>query len=133
MRERVVCSERRNVGQLRLFGPQELLPGGNVEEKVAYCNGRTLRQGGLVTAQELPTGDLDARSGGFVAGLGLEQEPRNRRDGGYRPPARTRGRNREEVLDIGELACGVGLEGEHCVIAQHAAAVIDHPDEAAAA
>ncbi len=60
-------------------------------------------------------------------------EPRDRRDRRQRLAAKTEGRDVIEIVGGGDLRGRVPLEGEQGIVGVHAAAVVGHPDQAAAA
>ena len=66
-------------------------------------------------------------------GARFEQQARNGGDGGQRFAAESESGDGEQILDVAQFAGGVALEGEQGVVAQHAAAIVDDADEAAAA
>ena len=133
VRQAVVGGERRDVGQLGLLGAQEFSAGGHVIEEVAHGDGGAAAERGFFAAQHLAAGDFDARAGGLLGGAGFEQQARDGCDGGQRLAAEPQGGDREQVLDIAQLAGGMALEGQQRVVAQHAAAVVQHADEPPAA
>jgi len=63
----------------------------------------------------------------------FEQKPRDGRDGGKRFAAESQSRDGEEVFHVAQFAGSVALEGQQGVVAEHAAAIVDDADEAAAA
>src|SRR5262249_12444944 len=63
---------------------------------------------------------------------GFEQQPRHGGDGRKRFAAKAEGGDGEQVLDVAQFAGGVALESEQRVVAEHPAAVVDDPDQAAA-
>ena len=133
MRQAVVRHQRRDVRQFGLLRAQKFLARRHVEEQIANRDRRAAAQRRFLAAQHLAAGDFDARAGGLLRGARLEQQPRDRRDGRQRLAAKSQRGDREQVLDVAQLAGGVALEGQHRVVAQHAAAVVDDADQAAPA
>ena len=72
---------------------------------------------------------------GAVAGLtgGHQLHPGDRGDGRERLAAKAEAGHPLQVLELGDLAGGVPVEGQQRVVPAHAAAVIDHPDPTLAA
>ena len=60
----------------------------------------------------------------------LQQQARDGRDRRQRLAAEAERRDREQILDVAQLAGGVALEGEQGIVAQHAAAIVDDADQA---
>src|SRR5580704_5245209 len=100
MRQTIVRYERRDMRQFRLLRPQELLARRNVEEQIAngYRGAAAARD--LIAVQYLAAGDLDARSGLFVGGSRLEQQARNGGDGRQRLTAKSKGPDRQQILNV---------------------------------
>ncbi len=133
MRQAVFSDQRGDVRQFRGFTAQELLARGHVEKQVAHGDDGARSQRRLLAGQHLPAGDFDARAGGLVGGSSFERQPRNRSDRRQSLSAKAERRNGQQVFDVGELAGGVTLEGQHGVVAQHAPAVVGDADHAPAA
>ena len=91
------------------------------------------RQSGLFDRQHLAAGNLDDRSGRVFRGVRLQPQPAHRRDGRQRLAAKAQSRNVQQVVGVANLRGGVALEGQHGVVAHHAAAVVGHLDELLAA
>ena len=133
MRQAVMRGQRGDVGQLGLVRAQEFLARRHVEKQVAHGDGRSRRESRLVAAQHFTPGDLDPRAGRFLGGAGFEQQPRHRGDGRKRLAAKPQRGDGEQVLDVAQLAGGMALEGQHGVVARHAAAIVGDADQAPAA
>ncbi len=63
----------------------------------------------------------------------FEQQARNGCDGGQRFAAKSESGDGQQILHVAQFAGGVALEGQQRVVAQHAAAIVDDADQAAAA
>ena len=115
--------------QFGLLGAQEFPARRDVVEQVAHRDHGAAAQRRLLAAQHLAAGDFDARAGGFLHRSRLQQQARDRSDGGQRLPAKTQRGDGEQVLDVAQLAGGVAFEGQQRVVAQHAAAVVHDADQ----
>ncbi len=88
--------------------------------------------GNFLAAQHLAAGDLDAGAGRSSSAARVSSsKPRHRGDGRQRFAAKAESRNGEQVLDVVQFARGMAFEGQHGVVAQHAAAIVDDADETA--
>ena len=133
MGEGIVGDEGGDVGEFGLIGAEELLAGGDVEEEIANGDDGAIGKAGFVAANHLAAVNFNDTAGGFFRRVGLEREAGDAGDGGQRFAAETERGDGEEVFDARQFRGGVALEGEHGVIAQHAAAVIGDTEQAAAA
>ena len=133
VRQAVMRDERGDMRQFGGLGAQEFAAGGDVVEKIADGDDGAAAERGFFAAQHLAAGDFNARAGGLFGGAGFEQQPGDGRDGGKRFAAKSEGGDGEQIFDIAQLAGGVALEGQQGVVAEHAAAIVDDADEAAAA
>ena len=106
---------------------------GNVVEQVAHRDDGAAGERGVFTAQDLAARELDRRADGFFARARFQQQPRNRCDGRQRFAAEPQRGDGKQVLDVGEFAGGVALEGQQRVVAHHAHAVVGQANQAAAA
>ena len=133
MSERVVRHQRSDVRQLGGFGFEEFSSRGDVEEQIAHGDGGSQRESGFFDGQDLAAGDFDDHAGGIFGGVGFQAQPTDGGDGGQRLAAKAQGRDAEQVVGVADFRSGVALEGEHGVVVQHAAAVVDDLDELLAA
>ncbi len=133
MRQAVVRDQRRDVRDLGLLGAQEFLARGDVVEQVAHGDDGAAGERGFFAAQNLAARDFDRRADGFLARLGLEQQPRYRCDRRQRFAAESERGDRQQIFHVGKFAGGVALEGQQRVVAHHAHAVVGEADQAAAA
>ena len=142
--EGVVGDEGGDVGELGLFGLEELATGGGVEEEVADGDGGADGGAGGIGAEHVAAGDLDQGAGVFGGGggavvceagggAGFEGEAGDGGDRGQGLAAEAEGGDREQVVGGAELRGGVALKGEQGVVADHAVAVVGDADELAAA
>lgn len=129
-RQRVAAHGLHAMGQFGRIGLQELAAGGRREEQLAHLDAGAARAGGrlqLAAARVQPVG---MGVGGRAAGDG---HVRHRRDGGQRLTAKAHGRDRFEVVQVGDLAGRVALEGQRQLGHRDAAAVVLDDDGAHAA
>src|ERR1700722_16824569 len=133
MRQAVVCSERSDVRQFSLIGPQKFLTRRNVIEQVADRDGGARGSGKFVAAQDLSACNFHRRSGAFFGSPRFEQQPGDRCDGRQCFATESQGGDREQIFYVAELAGGVAFKGQQRIVAQHAAAIVGNPDQAAAA
>ena len=133
MSQTIVRAQLRDVRKFRLIRPQEFLACGDVEKKIADRNCRARPQCGLFALKHLAAGDFNARAGPLFFGMRLKSQPRDRCDGWKRFAAKTKRGDCIEILDRREFAGCVALKGKHRIVAQHAAAVIDQPQQPPAA
>ena len=129
MGQAVVGHQGGDVRQLGLLRAQEFLARRHVVEQVAHRNRGAAAQRRFLTAQHLAAGDFDRRTGGFFFRAGFEQQARNRRDGRQRLAAKTQGRDRQQILDVAQLAGGVAFKRQQGIVPQHAATVVHDADE----
>ncbi len=73
------------------------------------------------------------RSGGVFRRVGLQAQAADGGDRRQRLAAKAEGRDGQQVVGIADLRGGVALEGQHGVVAHHAATVIGDLDELLAA
>ena len=90
---------------------------------------RSQRQAGFFDGEDLATGDLDDRPGSVFRGVRLQAQAADRSDRGQRLSAKAQGGDVQQVVGIADLRGGVALEGQHGVVAHHAAAVVDDLDQ----
>ena len=121
------------MSQLSIFRTEEFAPRRGVEEEVGDRDGGAAGQGGVVHVVDFATGDLNAGTGGFLAGGGLQRNPGDGSDGGQRFAAKAEGGDGEQVVDGSQLAGGVALKGQEGIVAVHAMAVVGDADEPPAA
>ncbi len=133
MGEGVVGDEGGDVGEFGLLGLEEFAAGGGVEEEVADGDGGADGKAGVFDAEDVAAGDLDEGAGGLFGDAGFELEAGDAGDGGQGFAAEAEGGDGEEVVGGAELGGGVALEGEECVVLDHAVAVVGDADELAAA
>ena len=84
-------------------------------------------------SENLASGNFDDGSGGVFGGVRLQAQAADGGDGGQGFAAKTQGSDGQQVVGVANLRGGVTLEGEHGVVAHHAASVVDHLDQLAAA
>ena len=132
MRQRVVRDQRSDVRQLGGFGLQEFAARRDVEEQIAHADRSSQRQPGLFDRQDLASGNFDDGSSGVFRGMRLQAQAADGGDGGQRFSAKAQGRDVQQVVGVADFRGGVTLEGQHGVVAHHAAAVVDHLDQLAA-
>ena len=129
MRQAVVRHQRRDVRQFGLLGAQEFAARRNVVEQIAHRDHRAAAQRRFLAAQHLAAGDFDARAGRLLHRSRLQQQARDRGDGRQRLPAKTQRGDREQILDVAQLAGGVAFEGQQRIVAQHAAPIVHNADQ----
>ncbi len=97
---------------------------GTLIKQIAHGDGGAGCAGDLIAAQQLAARDFDGRTGLFQGGTGLEKQAADGCDGRKGFSAETERRNGEQIFDVAQFACGVALEGEQGIVAQHAATVV---------
>ena len=123
------------VGDMARFGArllQELEPRRRGEEQIAHLDPRAgrMRRGPRLAARAAV--DLQAPRGVGVGRARGEGEARHRGDGRQRLAAEAQGADVGEIV-VGQLRGAVPLDREQHLVGRHAAAVVDHGDEGAAA
>src|SRR3989442_1139710 len=113
---------------LRGLRPQELAPGGRIEEQPAHGDRRPPLPRGGVHTLALAARDPQAGGDGAVR-RGLELEPGPRCDRGQRFAAEPERRHADQVRGLSNFACGVTRQRELGVGAAHARAVVAHANQ----
>ena len=116
--------------ELGALRPQEPPPGRHVVEEVRHVHRRPDRVAGRLRVAALSAHPPAGVRAGRARGKG---EPRHRRDARERLAPEPEARDPEEVVDGGDLARRVTLEGEGEVRAPDPDPVVGHPDPPGAA
>jgi hypothetical protein len=128
-----VGDERGDVGQLGLFGAQELAARGDVEKQVAHGDGGAGQADAFADGQDAPAGDLHARAGGLFRRAGLDDHAGDAGDGRQGLAAEPQRGDGFQLLDARDLRGGVPLQRKQRIVTQHTAAVVGDADQAPAA
>src|SRR5436305_4668651 len=110
MSQGVMRDERGDVGQFGRFGAQEFSPRGGIEEEIGDRDGGATGYGIVVDVQDLAPGNLQARSGGVLAGGGFQCYAGYGSDRGQCLAAESQGSDGQQVVGGAQLGGGVALE-----------------------
>ena len=124
--------QEHGLADVSCLGPrrlEKLAPCGNVEEKVAYFDARTLRRARRSGPARAAPFDEDLRAFERTAGAGNEAQLGYRRDARQSLATEAEGVQREEIILRLELAGRVPFEGQHRVFCIHACPVVGHAHE----
>jgi hypothetical protein len=121
------------VPHLHARAAQELAAHGSVVEEVADLDARALGAAPGADGGEFPAVAADLRPAVLVGWAGLEGDLGDAADGGEGLPPEAEGADAEQVVGAGELAGGVGGEGQGQVLGGDTAAVVHDADEGGAA
>src|SRR5271168_4652152 len=129
----VVRYQGRDVGEFRRFRLQKFLARRNVEKQIANCDRSSKRQPRFFDADDLAAVDFEDRSRSFFCRAGFQMKAGNGCNGGQRLAAKSQGCNVQQVVRLFDFRGGVTLEGQHGIVAYHAATVVDDLDQLLAA
>src|SRR5689334_16901121 len=127
------CEVMMDVRVFRLFAAQKLSTSRQIEEELAHFERGAMGSAGFLYFENLAAVNDDLRRGrGIAAALaGDNAQPADTGDTGQGFAAKTHRGDGAEIFGALNLAGGMPLEAEQCVVPVHAGAIIGHSDEAA--
>ena len=125
MRQRIVGYERCDVRQFGRFRSQKLLARWRIEEEIANRDRSSKRQARFFDADYFAAVDFEDGAGRFLFGACFQTQPGN----WQRLAAKSQRRDVQQVAGVFDFRGGVALEGEHGIVAHHAAAVVGNLDQ----
>src|SRR4051794_14033199 len=118
-----------NIAALRVFGAQKFPSGRDIIEKRADLDLRSRGFTAVADNFDLATVDDNFSSSDDARFTRCQTEARYAGDAGQCFAAESECRHRLKISSRANLAGGVSLQGKQCVVAVHAAAVIDYANE----
>ena len=133
MRQGMQREDRADVRLFGLKGAQEFAAGRHVEEEVAHSERGADRHAGLAHIVQAAAHDHQLGAGIVRSAARFEREARDRGDGGQRLAAKAKRVDPLDIVHVADLAGRLPLNAEQGVVAAHAAAVVAHLNQLAAA
>ena len=124
MGQSIMRDQRSDVRKFGGFGAQELLAGGCIEEKITNRDRGASGKAGLFDAKHLSAIDFDDGSGRVFGRTGFEVQAGDGGDGGQSLAAESQCSDAEEILSFFDFRSGMAFEGEHGIVAHHAATIV---------
>ena len=113
------------MGKFGALALQKLAPGRGVEIQVGHIHHAAVVEGG---GGQLPRVGIDAPGVGGAVGAAGDAQTRDGGDGGQGFASEAHGADPLQIVQAGDLAGGVALQGQGQLILGDAAAIIGHPD-----
>ena len=118
-----------HVPELGGRGPEKLPPHRRIEEQVADLDRGAHRAAARRRGAYRPAaGDADFRAGGAVRRAASQHQPADLGDRRQRLAAEAQRSNAKQIVGLGDLACGVGGQGQRQLLGRDAAAVVRDAD-----
>ncbi len=118
-----------NVGPFRGVGLEKFAPGRGIEKQVPDLHHGAGRSAGVRHLDQLAPGHLHPGGGICVMGTGHQAEPGHRSNGRQGLAAESETGNGKQVVLGENLAGGIPLDGQQCLVPGQTGAVVRHPDQ----